>query len=134
MSLLLHICTALGLALAAGIRPFTPALAAGALASADALFDFTGTDYAFLQSPWFLLVVACSFGVSAILRGRVTRELVATAGVALVPDTGSTLAGAGLTPVTSSGTSETPASATPSSPNALLPQHFSPPVVVTTHV
>jgi hypothetical protein len=83
MSLFLHICTALGLALAAGIRPFTPALAAGALAAADVLFDFTGTDYAFLESPWFLLGVACLFGVCAILRGRVTRELAATAGIAL---------------------------------------------------
>jgi Domain of unknown function (DUF4126) len=83
MTLFLHICTGLGLALAAGIRPFTPALVAGALARGDVLFDFKGTHYAFLQSPWFLLVVALGFGACAILRGRATRELVATAGIAL---------------------------------------------------
>jgi hypothetical protein len=83
MSLFLHICTGLGLALAAGIRPFTPGLAAGALAAANVLFDFKGTDYAFLQSPAFLLVVALGFVACAILRRRAVRELVATAGIAL---------------------------------------------------
>src|SRR5665213_3228133 len=67
MSLFLHICTGLGLALAAGIRPFTPAWLAGALAGANVLFDFHGTDYAFLQSAAFLLVVALIFVASAIL-------------------------------------------------------------------
>ena len=41
MSLFLHICTGLGLALAAGIRPFMPALLSGALA-ADLLLQFFG--------------------------------------------------------------------------------------------
>jgi hypothetical protein len=45
-SLLLHICTGLGLALAAGIRPFTPALAVGGLAGAGVLSDFQATPYA----------------------------------------------------------------------------------------
>ena len=49
MSLFLHICTGLGLALAAGIRPFTPVLAAGGLARARATFGFSGTHYAFLR-------------------------------------------------------------------------------------
>ena len=70
MSLFLHICTGLGLALAAGIRPFTPAWLAGALASSNVLFDFRGTDYAFLQSAVFLLVVALIFVACAILRPR----------------------------------------------------------------
>ena len=83
MSLFLHICTGLGLALAAGIRPFTPALAAGGLASADALFDFRGTHYAFLQSGRFLLVVAVLFVVCAILKPHLVRELVAIAGIGL---------------------------------------------------
>jgi hypothetical protein len=83
MSLFLHICTGLGLALAAGIRPFTPTLAAGGLAGADAVFDFRGTHYAFLQSGWFLLVVACLFVACAVLRPRLVRELVAIAGIAL---------------------------------------------------
>ncbi len=83
MSLALHICTGLGLALAAGIRPFTPALAVGGLASADAVFDFKGTQYAFLQSGPFLLVAACLFVACAVLRPRFVRELVAIAGIVL---------------------------------------------------
>jgi hypothetical protein len=83
MSLFLHICTGLGLALAAGIRPFTPALAAGGLASSNVLFDFRGTHYAFLQSGWFLLAVAACFFVCAILRPTVVVEAAASAGVAL---------------------------------------------------
>jgi hypothetical protein len=83
MSLLLHICTGLGLALAAGIRPFTPALAAGGLARAHAAFGFSGTHYAFLESGWFLLAVAAGFLVCAVVRAPAVRELVASAGVAL---------------------------------------------------
>ena len=83
MSLFLHICTGLGLALAAGIRPFTPALAAGGLASADALFDFKGTHYSFLQSGRFLLLVAFLFVVCAVLRPHLVRELVAIGGIVL---------------------------------------------------
>ena len=83
MSLLLHICTGLGLALAAGIRPFTPSLAVGGLAGADVLSDFHATQYAFLQSGPFLLVVACLFVACAVLRPHLVRELVAVAAVAL---------------------------------------------------
>jgi len=83
MSLFLHICTGLGLALAAGIRPFTPALAAGGLARAHAAFGFTGGHYAFLQSGWFLLAVAVCFLACAVVRAPAVRELVASAGVAL---------------------------------------------------
>ena len=83
MSLALHICTALGLALAAGIRPFTPALAAGGLARAHVLFDFRGTSYAFLQSPGFLLGVACTFVLLAIVRRRGLGDWVASGGVGL---------------------------------------------------
>jgi len=83
MSLLLHICTGLGLALAAGIRPFTPALAAGGLAGAGVLARFRGTHYAFLASGTFLLVVAACFLVCALIRTPAVGELVATAGVAL---------------------------------------------------
>jgi|SRR5665213_653930 len=83
MSLFLHIATGLGLALAAGIRPFTPALMAGALARSHVLFDFRGTSYAFLQSAEFLLVVACLFVALAILRRRGLIDWVATGGVGL---------------------------------------------------
>jgi len=83
MSLFLHICTGLGLALAAGIRPFTPALAAGGLAREHAAFGFAGSHYAFLESGWFLLAVAACFLVCAVVRAPAVRELVASAGVAL---------------------------------------------------
>jgi hypothetical protein len=83
MSLFLHICTGLGLALAAGIRPFTPVLAAGGLARARATFGFSGTHYAFLQSGWFLLAVAACFLACAVVRASAVRELVGSAGVAL---------------------------------------------------
>src|SRR6202161_4054324 len=83
MSLFFQIATGLGLALAVGIRPFTPTLAAGGLARAGVLFAFRATPYAFLQSTVFLLVVACLFAAFAILRARWVREVTATAAVAL---------------------------------------------------
>jgi uncharacterized membrane protein len=46
-----------GTAGASGVRPFLPALLAGTLARADSGIDFDGTDYSFLESEWFLLVV-----------------------------------------------------------------------------
>jgi hypothetical protein len=82
MSLFLHICTGLGLALAAGIRPFMPLLAAGALARAHVFFAFAGSQYAFLQSGWFLLATAAAFAVFTFVRAPGARELLATAGVA----------------------------------------------------
>ncbi|MCW3007850.1 MAG: hypothetical protein JWP17_2476 [Solirubrobacterales bacterium] len=58
MRLFLDICTGAGLAAAAGIRPFLPALVAGVLALLNATIDFQHTDYAFLEKPWFLIVIA----------------------------------------------------------------------------
>jgi hypothetical protein len=60
MRYLLDMLQAAGLGSAAGIRPFLPALVAGALARADAGVDFERTSFAFLESPIFLaaLVVA----------------------------------------------------------------------------
>jgi len=59
MDLFLVICQALGLATAAGIRPFLPAMLAGALASAETGLDFDRTEFAFLMDPaWLIVVVA----------------------------------------------------------------------------
>jgi hypothetical protein len=60
MRYLLDILQAAGIGSATGIRPFLPALVAGALARADVGVDFEGTSFAFLESPVFLaaLVVA----------------------------------------------------------------------------
>jgi hypothetical protein len=70
MKLLLDILQGMGLASAAGIRPFLPTLVAGAFASADIGVDFDGTAFAFLESPVFLLVVAIVMVLTFVLRGR----------------------------------------------------------------
>lgn len=57
MHLAFDICQGLGIAAAAGIRPFLPALVTGALASGDIQIDFKGTDYSFLQGAPFLFAV-----------------------------------------------------------------------------
>jgi uncharacterized membrane protein len=46
-----------GLSGASGVRPFLPALLAGALARQNTGVDFDHTSFSFLESPWFLLVV-----------------------------------------------------------------------------
>ena len=57
MSLFFDIGQGAGVSGATGVRPFLPALLTGALASNDSGVDFDGTDYSFLESPAFLLVV-----------------------------------------------------------------------------
>lgn len=60
MDVLLHIGQGLGLALAAGLRPFFPALLLGGLASAGTTFHLAHSDYAFLGSTAFLVVVGAA--------------------------------------------------------------------------
>jgi hypothetical protein len=70
--LLIDILQGAGLAGAAGIRPFLPALVAGALATADIGIDYEGTPFAFLESPaWLLAVVIALVGVVVAQRRRV---------------------------------------------------------------
>jgi hypothetical protein len=57
LSLVLDIGQGAGLAGASGVRPFLPALLAGALARGDIGVDFDGTGWQFLESPAFLLAV-----------------------------------------------------------------------------
>jgi hypothetical protein len=57
MRLFLDICTGAGLSASAGVRPFLPALVAGAFAALDFGVDYDGTDYAFLESFWWLLAM-----------------------------------------------------------------------------
>jgi hypothetical protein len=57
VDLFLDICQGIGLACAVGIRPFLPALLAGALARGDVGVDFEGTDYGFLEGWGFLLAL-----------------------------------------------------------------------------
>jgi hypothetical protein len=62
-----------GLSGASGVRPFLPALLAGALARENSGVDFSGTDFSFLESPAFLLVVlALAVGSYALQRRRET--------------------------------------------------------------
>jgi hypothetical protein len=69
LSLILDIGQGAGLSGASGVRPFLPALLTGALARADAGLDFDGTDYAFLESAWFLGAVVL-LAVAAATAGR----------------------------------------------------------------
>jgi hypothetical protein len=69
--LVFDIFQAIGLAAAAGVRPFLPALAAGALAAGNVELNFKHTDYAFLQGAPFLLVVV----VAVIILTLVERQV-----------------------------------------------------------
>jgi hypothetical protein len=70
VKLLLDILQGMGVSAAAGLRPFLPTLLVGALAADDLGVDFDGTDFAFLESPWFLLAVAIAFVLSVVFRAR----------------------------------------------------------------
>ncbi|MEA2331096.1 MAG: hypothetical protein QOH58_1234 [Thermoleophilaceae bacterium] len=69
MSVFLDTTTGMGLAGATGVRPYLPPLLAGALARGDVGIDFDGTDWRFLESTGFLLVVVV-LGVIAYLAER----------------------------------------------------------------
>ncbi len=69
--LFFYIGLGLGLAIAAGLRPFLPALLAGALGSANALgVDFTHSGYSFLESGWWLLAVTVALVAAWALQLR----------------------------------------------------------------
>jgi hypothetical protein len=86
MELFLAISQGTGLALASGMRPFLPALLAGLLARADLGLDFESTDYEFLESIPFLVIMAV-FAVAAMARPlfseRVPAVLIAAIAVVL---------------------------------------------------
>lgn len=70
MDLLLDILQGAGLAAAAGIRPFLPALLAGALANADIGLDFDATGFAYLEAAGWLLAVLLALIAVAVLQRR----------------------------------------------------------------
>lgn len=90
MRLFLDICTGAGLAAAAGLRPFMPALVAGVLAIANVSIDFQGTSYAFLESPWFLLGVLIALAIALVLQRRLGADAIETGPV------GAAIAGLGV--------------------------------------
>jgi hypothetical protein len=65
MTLFLAICLGIGLALAAGLRPFLPTLLVAALARGDLGIDFEHTDVAFMEDSLFLLALV--IGVVAVV-------------------------------------------------------------------
>jgi hypothetical protein len=73
--LVFYIGLGLGLALAAGVRPFLPALLAGALGSGSALgVGFSHSNFAFLQADWWLLAVTVALLVAWLLQLRLGVE------------------------------------------------------------
>ena len=85
MDTVLDILTGIGLGCAAGIRPFLPALAAGAFAAADLTIDFERTDLAFLeQTGWLLAVVIALIAVALAQRGDADRTETGPLGTVLL--------------------------------------------------
>lgn len=73
--LVFYIGLGLGLALAAGVRPFLPLLLAGALASAKALGVSFGRDpFTFLESHWWLLAVVVALALAYALQILLSME------------------------------------------------------------
>ncbi|HTA14628.1 MAG TPA: DUF4126 family protein [Solirubrobacteraceae bacterium] len=73
--LVFYVGLGLGLALAAGVRPFLPALLAGALASSGVLgVSFKSGAYSFLYSDWWLVAVAAALVLAYLLQLRLGSE------------------------------------------------------------
>lgn len=70
MTLFLAICLGIGLALAAGVRPFLPTLFVCALAGGDVGIDFDHTDVSFMESPFFLLALVVGVIVLVVAERR----------------------------------------------------------------
>jgi hypothetical protein len=71
VKLVLDILQGMGVSTAAGVRPFLPTLLVGVLAADDLGVDFDGTAFAFLESPWFLVLMAVALVVTTVLRARI---------------------------------------------------------------
>jgi hypothetical protein len=83
--LFLDICQGLGLGAAAGLRPFFPAVVAGLFGVANWGVNFTGTSYAFLESPiWIVLVLALMIATFLLRRSREAAPVDAAVGGASV--------------------------------------------------
>ena len=87
---ILDLLQGLGLSAASGIRPFLPALAAGAFASADVGVDFDGTDLSFLESTGWLLAIVIATVIAVVAQRRMGSERMDTGPV------GAALAGLAL--------------------------------------
>ena len=74
MTLIIDILMGLGLATAAGIRPFLPAFVAAVAARNDLLVDFDGTSFAFLEATWWMVLMIVLAIVALLLRGEIERR------------------------------------------------------------
>ena len=70
MQLLIDILQGMGLSGAAGVRPFLPALVAGALAIGDIGIDYEDTPFSFLEQPAWLIAVGAALAAVVILMRR----------------------------------------------------------------
>jgi len=68
--LFLAICQGAGFSVGAGIRPFLPTLLVGVLARGNLGIDFGGTDYAFIESPWFLFALVAGLFATSLIERR----------------------------------------------------------------
>lgn len=84
MHLAFDIFQGLGIAAAVGIRPFLPALIAGALAAASVEIHFNGTDFAFLQSAPFLIGMAVGGAALLLAERELGRRAMSTRSVVIV--------------------------------------------------
>jgi hypothetical protein len=82
MKLLLDILQGVGLSAAAGIRPFLPTLVGGGLAAADLGVDFEGTQYEFLEQPWFLSAIAIALVFSILMTRWIAENVSLSAALA----------------------------------------------------
>jgi hypothetical protein len=80
--LLIDILQGAGLAGAAGIRPFLPALVAGALATANVGIDYEGTPFSFLEAPGWLLALVLAVVAAVLAQRRGVPERVLDASLA----------------------------------------------------
>jgi hypothetical protein len=74
MHLVFDIFQGIGVAAAVGIRPFAPAVAAGALAAGHVEIDFNGTDYSFMEHVPFLLALLILAVALAVVERRSSPE------------------------------------------------------------
>jgi hypothetical protein len=74
MDFILDLLQSAGITAAVGVRPILPVLLTGGLAAADLGIDFEGTDYSFLEEPWFLGLVAAVGVALWLVTRRATRQ------------------------------------------------------------
>ncbi len=84
MHLVFDIFQGIGIAAAVGIRPFLPGLVVGVLAAEDAQIDFVHSDFSFLQSAAFLLVMVLGTAALVFAERRLGRERLDSGPIALI--------------------------------------------------